>query len=285
MSNRISDNDFEAALNEVIGPDDDVIVIYSAIWSFAHRFEGATEEAPARIFDIISSVIGEVRTVLFPTFTNQFVKSRRFDIVADESDCSGLLANYAMRQPGFRRTRQPIHSYIVRGPWADDVLARPCSTAWGDDSVIAWMGEVNARFCPLGLPWHFACSYYHRAEEILQVPYRYYKRFAGTLLEDGREIGSCEEVKYSYSLQEPAKFNHTIVQPRLQEMNAIRTCSSPLIPLQSADANSIYAVTSSLLEEDIYAYVENRDQVEAWVNDGKAEEIASLSEEERWPQP
>lgn len=285
MSNRISDNDFEAALNEVIGPDDDVIVIYSAIWSFAHRFEGPAEEAPARIFNIISSVIGEDRTVLFPTFTNQFVKTRRFDIVADESDCSGLLANYAMRQPGFRRTRQPIHSYIVRGPWADDVLARPCSTAWGDDSVIAWMGEVNARFCPLGLPWHFACSYYHRAEEILQVPYRYYKRFAGTLLEDGREIGSCEEVKYSYSLQEPAKFNHTIVQPRLQEMNAIRTCSSPLIPLQSADANSIYAVTSSLLEEDIYAYVENRDQVEAWVNDGKAEEIASLSEEERWPQP
>lgn len=284
MTSKLSDYDIAAALREVLDPDDDVIVIYSAIWPFGHRLGGNTEEIAARIFDIIESVIGEHCTVLYPTFTNRFVKTRRFDIVLDESDCSGVLANHALHSPGFRRTRQPIHSYTVRGIRSDEVLARPCTTAWGDDSVIAWMGEVNARFCPLGLPWHYACSFFHRIEETLQVPYRYYKRFAGVLLEDGREIGPCAEVKLSYSLRVPARFDHTIVLPRLEEMDSVIKCSNPLIPLQSAKAHSIFETTRELLENDIYAYVSNREEVEAWVRDGKADEIAALATDERWPQ-
>ena len=284
MAKTISDYEFETALRNVIEPDDDVIVIYSAIWSFAHRLEGSSDGVTGRIFDIIDSVVGKDRTLLFPTFTNQFVKTRTFDLSLDESDCSGVIANYAMHSPGFCRNRQPIHSYTVRGPRADEVLSRPCTTAWGDDSVIAWMGEINARFCPLGLPWHYACSFYHRIEEVLQVPYRYYKRFAGTLLDGGREIGSCAEVKYCYSLAVPPKFNHTMVAPLLDQMGVIKKGGNPLIPLQSSSGNDIYKVTRDLLGEDIYAYVVNKDEVKAWVEDGKFEEIAALMSDEKWPQ-
>lgn len=283
MAKTISDRELETALRNVIEPDDDVIVIYSAIWSFAHRLGGSSDDVTARVFDIIDSVVGKDRTILFPTFTNIFVKTRTFDLTLDESDCSGVLANHAMHSPGFRRTGQPIHSYTVRGPRADEVLARPCTTAWGDDSVIAWMGEVNARFCPLGLPWHSACSFYHRIEEALQVPYRYYKRFAGTLLDGGREVGSCAEVKYCYSLNVLPKFDHTGVAPLMDKMGAIKKGGNPLIPLQSSTGDDIYRATKSLLDEDIYAYVVNKDEVKAWVEDGKAEEIASLNPDEKWP--
>lgn len=283
MAKKLTEEDFEKALFEVLDKNDDVIVIYSAIWSFAHRFDGKTEEITKRIFDVIDSVVGKDRTILFPTFTNSFVKTRRFDLVLDESDCSGVIANYALRSPGFKRTKQPIHSYVVKGPRADEVLARQCTTAWGDDSVIAWMGEVDARFCPLGLPWHYACSYFHRIEEILQVPYRYYKRFAGDLLENGEKKGTCVEVKFSNSLSFRPEFDYTIVRSRLEEMGAIQKSANPLIPLQSGKANAIGKATHELLGNDIYAYVKNRDAVDAWVNNGKAEEIASLNDDECWP--
>jgi aminoglycoside 3-N-acetyltransferase len=283
VAKTITDYEFETALRNVIDPDDDVIVIYSAIWSFAHRLGGSSDEVTARVFDIIDSVVGKERTVLFPTFTNTFVKTRSFDLSLDDSDCSGILANYAMHSPGFRRTRQPIHSYTVRGPKADEVLARPCTTAWGDDSVIAWMGEANARFCPLGLPWHFACSFYHRIEEVLQVPYRYYKRFAGTLLDNGQKIGNCAEVKYCYSLQVPPKFDHTKIAPIMDQSGFIRKNGNPLIPLQSATGSDIYRVTQDFLGEDLYGYVTNKEEVKAWVDKGMAEEIEALDADERWP--
>lgn len=283
MVKTISDYDFEIALKEVIEPDDDVIVIYSAIWSFGYRLGCSYDDIPARLFDIIDSVIGKNRTVLFPTFTNRFVKTRTFDLILDDSDCSGVLANHAMHSRDFRRTRQPIHSYTVRGPRAEEVLSRPCTTAWGDDSVIAWMGDVNARICPLGLPWHFACSFFHRMEDVLNVPYRYYKRFSGTLLENSREIGSCVEVKFSYSLRIPPEFDHTAVAPRMDQLGAIKNCSNPLIPLQSSTGSQIYRATRDLLSEDIYAYVANKEQVSAWVSDGKNQEIASLKPDEIWP--
>jgi aminoglycoside N3'-acetyltransferase len=282
VAKTITDYEFETALKNVIDPDDDVIVIYSAIWSFAHRLGGSSDEVTARVFDIIDSVVGKERTVLFPTFTNSFVKTRTFDLTLDDSDCSGVLANYAMHSPGFRRSRQPIHSYTVRGPRSDELLSKPCTTAWGDDSIIAWMGEVNARFCPLGLPWHFACSFYHRIEEVLQAPYRYYKRFAGTLLDNGQNIGNCAEVKYCYSLQVPPKFDYTNIAPIMDQSGFIRKNGNPLIPLQSATGSDIYRVTRDFLGEDLYGYVSNKEEVKAWVEKGMAEEIDALDADERW---
>ena len=282
MAKSISEYELETALRNVIDDDDEVIVFYSAIWSFAHRIEGSSDDITACIFDVIDSVVGKNRTVLFPTFTNRFVKTRTFDKKRDDSDCSGVLANHAMHTPGFYRTSQPIHSYTVRGPRTEEVLSRPCTTSWGDDSVIAWMGEVNARFCPLGLPWHYACSFFHRIEEVLQIPYRYYKRFPGTLLDNGHEIGECVEVKYCYSLEVLPKFNHTKVQPIMNRMGAIRKCGNPLIPLQSSSGNEIFRATQELLGEDIYAYVTNKDEVKNWVKNGKVREMASLIPKERW---
>jgi aminoglycoside 3-N-acetyltransferase len=282
MRKTITDKEFESALLEVIRPEDNVIVLYSGVWSFAHRFCAESDNVVRRIFDVINSVVGEERTLLLPAFTNGFVQTRKFDLSRDRSDCSGVLANHALHQPGFQRTRQPIHSYVVKGPKASEVLARTCTTAWGNDSVVAWMGEVNARIAPLGLPWHDACSVYHRIEEVLDVPYRYFKRFAGELFGDGEKIGPCEEIKYCYSLNVRPDWDYSGVLPRMQALGGIRTCENPLIPLQSLDAETIYQATESLLKDDIYAYVSNREQVKAWVANGKEAEIAALNPDERW---
>lgn len=286
-TSKFNEQDLEAALLEVIDPDDRAIVIFSGIWTFGHRLaeNSSATTVTGRIFDVIDSVIGPDRTVLFPTFTNQFVKTRQFDLRRDESDCSGVLAKFAMLSPGFRRSRHPLHSYTAKGPMAQDVVDRPCTTAWGDDSILAWMEEVDARIVPLGLPWHKACNYFHRIEEQFSVPYRYFKRFAGTLLENGQVIGECQEIKYSYSLNVMPKFNHSGVVPIMKEMDIIRKCDNPLIPMQSSKTKAISVATHQLLDDNIYAYVENREEVEAWVQNGKADEVASLPPSERWPRP
>lgn len=278
----LTERDFRRALEAVIPPQDDVVVIYSGIWTFGHRFAWDTTELPDRLLDIIDDVVGPDRTLLYPTFTSDFVQTRRYDLV--RSTPIGVIPERVIHRPGVRRTRQPLHSFAVRGPRAKEVLALPCTTSWGDDGILGWMGEVNARLCPLGLPWHEACSFFHRVEKVLQVPYRYYKRFAGVLLDDGREIGACEEVKYSWSLRVRPRWDYTIVRPRLTKAKAILSGGNPLIPLESANAKSILAACIELLSENLYAYVVNVDEVKDWVAHGKADEVAELAPDEQWPQ-
>lgn len=274
--------DFANALRCAIPPDDEVVVLYTGIWAFAQKFDTPLRDLPALLLDTILDTIGPNRTLLMPTFSNDFVRTRRFDLKLSRVD-NGVLSQLFLKTSGAQRSRQPLHSYAVLGPRAGEVLALPCTTAWGPDSIIGWMERVNARICPLGLPWHQGCSFFHWVEEHLQVPYRYFKRFAGTLLENDREIGSCAEVKYSWSLRVPAQFDHSVVRPHLGSSGVIRSGENPLIPLESARAKDIAGVTIALLERNPYAYVSNVRDVQDWVRHGKAEEIASLKPDEAWP--
>jgi len=140
------------------------------------------------------------------------------------------------------------------------------------------MGANNVRICPLGLHWHEACSYFHRIEETLRSPYRYFKRFAGELYDNGQRLGTCEEVKYSYSLRVSLDYDFSLVGKALK--NTLR-CSNPLIPLQSATASEIDRACLSIFEKDPYAVVNNKEEVKAWVRNGKDAETASLTPMER----
>jgi len=280
---KISQDDLRKALNEVIYPEDEVIVIYSGIWSFGYRLNCSIPEIPDMILDTIEEVVGDDRTLLMPSFTSrEFTKTRKFDIVRSSRTESGIVSDTAIKRKNYCRTPHPLHSFVIKGPKANNLLKAPIKTSWGSESVLAWIAKNNARICPMGLPWNKACSYFHRMEEVLQVPFRYYKRFSGTLYEDGKEIGPCQEVKYSYPLTIPFKYDYSVVIPELRKMNAIRSCLNPLIQLESAVASDIDKACHKVLQADPYAIVINKVEVEDWVTNGKEDEINNLSENQRY---
>lgn len=284
-SPRLTGNDFHKALTEVILPQDEVIVFYAGIWSFAGYFDCEIQKIPDLLLDIIEDVIGPKRTVLFPTFcAGDFIKTGKYDLVRSKPKESGILSERALLR-GFLRTHKPLHSFAVKGPKAAEVMALPCTTAWGPESILAWMGSVNARLCPLGLPWNRACSYFHRIEETLQVPYRYFKRFSGALYNDGKEIGPCEEIKYSYSLRVPLDYDYIVIQRELVAQKRILACKNPLVPLESIVTSDADAVCRKVFEDDPYAIVKNKEAVKNWVETGKSDEVAALKPSERYSVP
>jgi len=283
---QLTASDFREALTEVILPKDDVIVIYAGIWSFAGYFNNEIQEIPNLLLDTIEEVIGENRTILFPTFcASDFVKTRKYDLVRSKPKESGILSERALLRKGFMRTNKPMHSFAVKGPRASEVMALPCTTSWGPESLLAWLGSVNARICPLGLSWHKACSYFHRIEETLQVPYRYYKRFSGILYDDGKEIGPCEEIKYSYSLQVPLDYDYSVIQAQLNTQKMIISCQNPLIPLESAVTSDIDIVCHKVFKSDPYAIIKNKDVVKEWVESEKNNEVTALALNEKHSLP
>ena len=269
-------------LESVIPQRTDVIVIYPGIWSFAHIFQMDPKNVSNFILDCINRFIGDSTTIIFPSFTSEFVKTKSFDLSLSLPKESGLLSIAALKNKGFTRTHNPIHSFLIKGPMKKDVMSLKSTTSWGKDSILSWMVDVDALICPLGLDWHLACSLFHMIEEDLQVPYRYFKRFNGKMYNNGKFVSNCSEVKYSYPLNVPLEFDHSIATNNLKNNFKVLNSSDKRIPMESASAKDILSATRMTLESDIFAYVKNKEDALNWIKNYKEVEIASLSKDQRY---
>lgn len=285
---KLTEKDFTDVLAELLPPGDDVVAIYSGLWTFAGGFGWPPAEMGPRMLRLIEDYLGPERTLVLPAYSFlDFARFRKFDLHRTMTETGALpdaaLAKAVTGADGWVRSRSPMNSYLVRGPRAAEVLARPCTTAWGPDGVLGWMVEAKARIAVLGVPW-VSCSMMHHAEELLLVPYRYYKRFAGTLLIDGVESAPCVEVMYSRSLHAVPEWDITGFGAELRRQGVVTVSKNRRIPMEAGPAAEVHRVNTGLFAADPYCYITNREVLEAWIRDGKEAEIASLKPEERWPQ-
>lgn len=265
---------FVKDLKQVIRPDDEVVVIYSGVWTLSRYFGMVGDALAERVLDLIEEFVGPERTLVLPTFTFSFPKTREYDLVRSSPDTGAMPRRFLIR-PGVQRTPKPINSYAVIGPLAAEVMALPVETAWGNGSVMAWMETVNARQCVVGVPWKY-CGYFHRAEELLRVPYRYFKRFTGTMYCNGEEPTPCEEVMYVRSLHVIPDQDSRPVANLMRERGHILSARGGSELIESALTNDILGDQLDLLSTDIHTYNTNREEVIRWIKDGKTEEIAEL---------
>jgi len=283
---KLTQNDFIEVLEALLPSDKEVVAIYSGLWTFASGFGWPPDQMGERVLSLIEGFLGPDRTLVLPAYSfTDFARFRRFDLVRTMTE-TGALPEAALARVdggGWMRSRSPMNSYLVKGPRADELLALPCTTAWGRDGVLGWMCDVDARIAILGVPW-VSCSMMHHAEELQMVPYRYFKRFSGTLFKDGREVGPCVDVIYSRSLHAVPEWDITGFGRELRAQGAVTVSDNRLIPMEAGSARDVHRVNSELFAADPYCYITNRDVLEAWIADGKEAEIAQLKPEECWPQ-
>jgi len=272
-----------SVFESVIPQNSDVIVIYSGIWSFAHIFRMDPKIVANFILDCIDRYIDDSTTIIFPSFyASEFIKTKNFDLSLSIPKESGLLSIAALKDSGFTRTHTPLSSYLIKGPMTKDVMSLESSTSWGKDSILSWMVDVDALICPLGIDWHAGCSLFHIIEEDLQVPYRYFKRFAGKMYNNGNFISSCSEVRYSYPLNVPLAFDYSVTTTSLKNNFEVLNSSDNNISMQSAGAKDILSASRKVLEGDIFAYVKNKEDALNWIMNYKETEILSLTEDQRY---
>jgi hypothetical protein len=271
----LTETDLRTALTNAIRPDDECIWISGGIWTFASRLGWPVAETPSRVLDVVLDVIGPSRTLLLPSYTFSYAKTRQYDSVETPPE-TGVLQKAALGNPAFQRTVKPINNYLVTGPRADEIMALPCTTAWGADSVLAWVEDNDVRICMIGVPWHDACSFFHRAEEVFSVPYRFYKRFPGTLLRAGKTVGTCEETMFVCSLSVRPQFDWRRISSRIADYGEVLSGAHPMIFIESTKAKAIHQAGLSVLREDPYGILTNAPQVRDWVAHQRTREIGEL---------
>ena len=117
-----------------------------------------------------------------------------FDLSRTPSEC-GRITEVFRKRAGAVRSRHICHSVAAIGPRADEVLGKGIRS-FGPGSSLDRLYQLNSWYLFLGVGFS-VCTALHMVEEIMQVPYRYYRDFAGSqvILPDGRAI-PCPSVEF-----------------------------------------------------------------------------------------
>jgi len=260
-------------LEKVINDKDEVIIFYIGIWTFIRYLNINSVNLAEEFIKIIEEFLGEKKTIILPSFTaNEFVKTKKFDIKLSIPKESGVVPTSALKSGNYFRTRQPLHSYLVKGPLTNEIKKLSLDTSWGNGSVLSWLSKKNARICVIGIPWKIGCSYFHRFEELYQVPWRYYKKFHGKLYNNNKLLGDITENKFAGPLSIKFRYDYYPVEKLMNENNIILKGKNNIFSIQSSLVSDIDIICENFFEKDPWQIIVEKNNVRSWIKEVKENE-------------
>jgi aminoglycoside N3'-acetyltransferase len=279
---KISLNAFGRELETLVQPQDQIIFIQSRLATFGHLIDVPIQTVVAGILQTIEEVVGPDRTLVFPAFSFGFGRKRLFDPIRTRPE-TGVLVEQAWRSGRYRRTTRPMNNYLIRGPLTRAAEALRDETSWDDNSILAWLAHLKARAITLGISEpDYGWIVVHRAEQMANVPYRYYKRLRGKFELNGVAAGTCEEVLFVRPLRAPCLSDYTEMNTTLAEKGLLVSGRDARLGLRAAGCADVVDTAVQMLSADPYALIPERAELIDWVAKGKAGEIADLAPDERW---
>jgi len=158
-------------------PRNHVYVVHSSLLRF-----GLFEQGLPGVMDTLWQVLGADATLLMPTFTFSFGRSRQWDYRASRAE-TGALCEHFRRLPGTLRTLHPFHSLAVAGPQAAAFAACDGLSSFGAGSPFALLHDLDAINIGLATDFEGGATFLHHAEEVARVPYRSHRGFPGQVLD------------------------------------------------------------------------------------------------------
>lgn len=265
--------EFRRQFASVIDRRDEIVVVYSGIWTFGHRFGISPKQLPELLIEAMLEALGSGRTLLLPAYTYAYTGTRRFSPANSQPE-TGVLPVALLRDIRHVRTRSALNSFLALGPRAVELAEKVGESLWGEGSLKCLFERSHARMIVLGLPWKDACGYLHRIEEVCAVPYRYYKTFHGIWDEAGA-TKPWVETMYVRPLTLLPVFRWHMVDDLLRARGQIAVGGGE-IHIESADAAEIVAAGAEILDDDKLALLVNRAEIAHWIETGKAAEIEQL---------
>lgn len=270
---RLTLTDFRRQFESVLGPGDHIVVVYSGIWTFGHRFGIDLKTLPAALIETMLDAVGPNRTLLLPAYTYGYSGVRRFSPTKTPPE-TGVLPDTVFKKFHWVRTRSAFNSFFAIGPQAVELAAIRGETIWGKGSLKAHLDRAHARMVILGVPWKDACGFLHRIEECCMVPWRYFKTFPGIWEDERGETPWIESIYvHSRTLMPECKWD--MPDQLLRARGGIRTSPGEIL-IESADAAALIDSGRDLLSDDPYRLVINVDEVRRWVEYEKAREIDEM---------
>ncbi len=138
-------------------------------------------------------ILGKEGTLIVPTFTYSFCNNEIYD--PDNSPSKvGLFTEELRKRKDAYRSIDPIFSVAAIGKRAKELTQNVGKDCFGKESIFDELRYVkNAKYVIFGVNY-FSCTYVHYLERIMEVPYRFLKKFKGKIKIKNKEY----EDEYGY---------------------------------------------------------------------------------------
>lgn len=158
---------------------------------------GCVEGGAEALCDALLDAVGKEGTVAMPTFTwsmNHRTEIVTFDVAKDRCEVGAVPEAFRQR-PEAIRDEHVCHSIAAIGRRAAEVVGDGVrSFAWG--SGMYRLYEMDFWYVFLGCGFG-ACTALHTVEEVMQVPYRYYRHYHGsTVIRPNRERVPARSIEF-----------------------------------------------------------------------------------------
>jgi aminoglycoside 3-N-acetyltransferase len=148
--------------------------------------------------EALLEAVGENGTVVMPVFNWDYCSGAVFDPLKTPSQ-TGVLTEHFRKHPGVLRSYTPPWcTFAVAGNKANEITAVKGTSSFGPDGILQYLYDLNAKYVLIGCSYNEGAVHVHWLEERYGVPYRYWKRFVGSVRLNG-EIQS--NVSYMYARQ------------------------------------------------------------------------------------
>jgi aminoglycoside 3-N-acetyltransferase len=162
-------------------PKYSTIIIHSGLFKF-----GLIEGGVDGFYKMLRKVYDETYTLIMPTYTFSYGTSREWSCLNSKSE-TGALTEYMRKLAPNKRSINPFHSVSIDGPQTDYLLENFSDSSFGEKSVYEKLYKMGAYNLSLGSEFIGGATFCHYSEEVLKVPYRFYKYFPGDILDQNNK--------------------------------------------------------------------------------------------------
>ena len=172
---------------------DDILLVSSDISKFSFNEMTHGEKFDLSLFiDSFKDVLTN-GTLLFPSFTDYLKSGDTFDIL-DTAPTTGTLSSVAYKRNDFKRTRDPLHSFMVWGKQATELSAINNRSTFGHDSVFGFLHRNKALMLMVDIDLQHSFTFVHYVEEQKKVNYRKFNKLNINFI-DEQKLSTKKEIE------------------------------------------------------------------------------------------
>lgn len=217
------------------------------------------------IFTAIKKSVGPKGTIICPTFSFYFIKTKVFNINKSKSDL-GYFENFFLNQNNVTRSPHPIYSITIWGK--NKKIINPCGGfSFGENSPFSNFLKFNVKFLNIGIKWIETCTYLHHLEHLNGINHRFYKPTIGKFINKGKSkkrvfynpvrFMNLKSKKAEYKIEKYLKKNNLIRQTK----NKIYCSSINAKDVHEIGLKILQKKPSYFMSKNVNVFIDNKDKI------------------------
>lgn len=184
MNSTYTEKDVRDCLLALGVKKDDCLFIHSGLKSLGKFIPAYDANSLDSLLNVFLDVVGEKGTIVVPTFNFAFCSGEVFDREKTPSVGMGAFSEYVRFHKNAHRTHHPFHSVAAIGGNAIEISESVGFSEFSEGSFFDTLLKLECKVLFYGVS--FVETFVHIAEERAKVPYRFWKTFAGDVIDGGK---------------------------------------------------------------------------------------------------